>query len=82
MSDNCRCEEVRQRMYELLDSELERDLLARLQAHVDACPECLEIADVEAHIRRALRRSCAQEAPAALRARVLRITVERHTYYG
>ncbi|OKL52927.1 mycothiol system anti-sigma-R factor [Bowdeniella nasicola] len=80
--EDCQCEEVRRRLDELIDAELEDDLCARLQRHVDACPECHEIADVEAHIRRTLRRACSERAPEQLRARVLRITVQRTTYYG
>ncbi|WP_431603557.1 mycothiol system anti-sigma-R factor [Bowdeniella massiliensis] len=80
--DDCHCEEVRRRFYELLDAELDDDLCARLQRHVEECPECHEIADVEAHIRRALKRACTERAPEQLRARVMRITVQRTTYYS
>ena len=81
MTDDCDCEQVRRRMQELIDAELDEDLCARLTAHVQACPECHEIADVEQHVRRALRRACQEQAPAELRTRVLRITVQR-TYYS
>lgn len=80
MRDECSCEEAQRRLYELLDAELEGELLAKLQAHVERCPQCHEIADVEAHIRAVLRRSCSEEAPAELRARIVAVTIRRTTY--
>ncbi|MDO5726402.1 MAG: mycothiol system anti-sigma-R factor [Bowdeniella nasicola] len=81
MRDDCSCEEAQRRLYELLDAELEGELLARLQTHVDQCDHCHEIVDVEAHIRAVLRRSCSESAPAALRARIVEVTIQRQTYW-
>ncbi|MDO5700708.1 MAG: zf-HC2 domain-containing protein [Bowdeniella nasicola] len=76
------CERVSRLLTELLESDLDESVNRRLAEHVERCPHCHEIADVEDHIRQVLRRVCPERAPATLRQRVLKITVQRTTYYG
>jgi len=78
VSDDCGCEDLISRLFQLLDAELEDSERARLQRHIDACPTCHEAADAEQHLRHLIRRSCAELAPETLRARVItQITVLR-----
>lgn len=78
--DPCNCDELRDRLYEFLDRELEDSECARLRRHVEQCPSCHEAADAEEHIRHLLRRSCAERAPQELRAKVVaQLTILRTT---
>lgn len=67
----CRCEELLERLYEYLDSEIPETDCARLRAHVEECGTCLEATTVETNLRQILRRSCAEVAPEELRVRVI-----------
>ncbi len=71
VDDECRCEEMREHLYEFLDSEMSGSDLARLRRHIEECPTCREATDVETHIRMLLRRSCREVAPSTLRLRVI-----------
>lgn len=74
----CSCGELRERLFEFLDHELADSDEARLRRHVATCPECTAAADAEEHIRTLLKRSCAEQAPQGLRARVVsQLTVLR-----
>lgn len=76
----CSCTELREHLYEFLDSELADSECERLRRHMTDCPECLEAADAEAHIRELLRNACHEQAPQGLRARVVaQLTVLRTT---
>lgn len=78
MTDDCGCEDLASRLYQLLDAELDESECRRLQRHVDECPACHEAADAEQHLRSLIRRSCAERAPDSLRVRVItQITVLR-----
>lgn len=67
----CRCEELLEQLYELIDSEISQAQCARLQAHLTECDTCREAADAETHLRGLLRRSCTEVAPSRLRVRVV-----------
>lgn len=69
--DNIDCTEVLDRMYEYLDGELTAEEFAPTRQHIERCGLCLEEFDVEQAIRQRVRRSCACEAPADLRARIV-----------
>ena len=77
----CTCAELQAHLHELLDQELSSGDLARLKAHVETCDTCSEAAQAEVHLRSIIRRSCCQEAPAALREKVVtRISTTRVTW--
>lgn len=69
--DDCRCEELLEHLYEFLDAEISESEVARLRRHVEDCPTCQEVTDVETRVRVLLRRSCAEVAPETLRTRVV-----------
>lgn len=74
----CSCAELRDHLYEFLDSELDDSERERLDRHVTNCPDCTEAAEAEHHIRMLLRNACAEQAPQGLRARVVaQLTVLR-----
>ncbi|WP_136192838.1 MULTISPECIES: mycothiol system anti-sigma-R factor [Actinomyces] len=67
----CSCSEARAHLERFLDHECDRDLEARLAEHVASCEHCSRQADAEKHLRELVRSRCAEQAPPALRARVL-----------
>lgn len=78
MTDDCGCDDLVSRLFQLFDAELEAAECSRLRDHLKRCPDCSEMADAEEHIRNLIRRSCVEHAPASLRARVItQITVLR-----
>lgn len=73
MSGNCDrqyCEEVRRRLYLLLDGECDPEESRLLEEHIARCPECVEEFGSEQALRRLLRRCCQQTAPVELRHRI------------
>jgi anti-sigma factor (TIGR02949 family) len=69
-SPHLRCDEALDRLFEYLDAELGTPEAERVRAHLTECTECLEEFDVEAVVKKIVRRSCREEAPAQLRARI------------
>ncbi|SDN71591.1 mycothiol system anti-sigma-R factor [Actinomyces ruminicola] len=70
-TEPCSCSEARAYLERFLDQECDQDLQTRLAEHVDSCEHCSRQADAERHLRELVRSRCAEQAPAALRARVL-----------
>ncbi|MDO4899479.1 mycothiol system anti-sigma-R factor [Actinomyces sp.] len=70
-NEPCSCTEALTHLERFLDHEVDRDLEARLAEHVASCEHCSRAADAERHLRELVRSRCAEQAPAALRARVL-----------
>lgn len=66
----CNCNEFADRLFELLDSEVDYDVAATLNAHLAGCPDCMHAAEAETHIRSIVRRSCQEAAPDELRMKV------------
>ncbi|GAA2198030.1 mycothiol system anti-sigma-R factor [Sinomonas flava] len=66
------CDESRlQRLYEYLDGALPAHDVAEIRTHLETCPDCLEEHDLECMIRSAMKRSCHEQAPAALKTSIL-----------
>jgi anti-sigma factor (TIGR02949 family) len=66
------CDESRlERLYEYLDGALPAADVAEIRAHLEGCAECREEHNLECMIRSAMKRSCAEHAPAALKANIL-----------
>jgi anti-sigma factor (TIGR02949 family) len=64
------CEHARTHLYEYLDSEMTPEDEQRMRAHVAHCAPCLSELSVEELVKRLVKRSCAERAPAALRLRI------------
>ncbi|MGC5628397.1 mycothiol system anti-sigma-R factor [Georgenia sp. Z1344] len=79
----CSCEELTDQVYEFIDAELGDAHRERLRRHVQTCETCRGEVDAAAHVKTILRRSCTEQAPESLRARivsqlsVVSVTVER-----
>ncbi len=57
-------------LYEFLDSEMTPADEARMRAHLAHCSPCLAELSLEEMVKRLVRRSCHEQAPAHLRARI------------
>lgn len=77
LQENCLngdCEETDERMeriYEYLDGALSRRDIEEVQAHLDDCPDCASVHDLECIIRATVRRSCVEQAPETLKVNIL-----------
>ncbi|WP_446664620.1 mycothiol system anti-sigma-R factor [Flexivirga sp. B27] len=73
------CGDYLSQIYELIDGELDDAGRARLQAHLDECPPCLDEYELDRILKALVQRSCACEhAPDTLRTQILqRITSVR-----
>lgn len=72
------CDEALGRLFEYLDSELDAPDAERVRAHLEECEPCLGEYDVEAVVKKLVKRCCQEEAPADLRLRIHeRLTVVR-----
>jgi anti-sigma factor (TIGR02949 family) len=67
------CSEVLKHLDDFLDGELAGPELAKFRRHVDECAPCLREYDLEEAVRRLVRRSCMEQAPATLRVSVTRL---------
>ncbi|MGC5615278.1 mycothiol system anti-sigma-R factor [Georgenia sp. Z1491] len=67
----CSCEELSEQVYEFLDAELGDAHRERLRRHVLTCETCRGEVDAAAHVKAILQRSCTEQAPASLRARIV-----------
>ncbi|AWT25610.1 MULTISPECIES: mycothiol system anti-sigma-R factor [Corynebacterium] len=87
MTDNQRkfhsdCDDLVDVLYEYVDGGCDESLRARLAAHVENCPTCLEQLGIEQQVRQLLRARCCNSAPEDLRGRIvtaLRSTTVRRT---
>lgn len=70
------CEDAFSHLQEYIDCEMSQVDTVRLAEHIHECPTCQTEVGVEQKLRDLIKRSCAEQAPAHLRERVLaRITV-------
>lgn len=69
-SSDLRCDEALDQLFEYLDAELGTPDAERVRAHLTECRGCLEEFDVEVVVKKIVRRSCREEAPAELRTRI------------
>jgi mycothiol system anti-sigma-R factor len=65
------CREVAIRLHEFVDRELSPEEVAEVQRHLDECPPCLQVFQLEVHLRRLVRRACCEMAPESLRMRIM-----------
>jgi len=65
------CTAYIERIVYFLDNELAEDDVVEVRLHLDGCGPCQELHDVQRAIKTLVARSCAEQAPEELRARVL-----------
>lgn len=71
-SDNEDCAAVLNRLYEFLDGECAEDVADEIRAHLDACDNCVEDADVALALKALVKRCCGRAcAPPSLRTRIM-----------
>jgi len=66
------CSEVLDKVYEYIDGELDSARVHDIKHHLDECGPCLAEFGLEEQVKAIVKRSCADPAPAELRAKVLR----------
>ena len=64
------CTEALTRLFEFLDSEIDEAESDRIRQHLADCEPCLSEYDIEDHLKKAVRRSCSETAPAELHVRI------------
>lgn len=64
------CEEALHVLYEYLDGELTPERRTAIERHLKDCSPCLHAFDFEAELKVTVARSCRDQVPAELRARV------------
>ncbi len=65
------CVDYIERIVYFLDNELDAADCTEVQRHLDECGPCLERYDLQRTVKTIVARSCAEQAPEALRDRVL-----------
>lgn len=65
------CDSALEHLYEYLDGEDGPIDSAKIAAHLDECAPCLAEYDVERIVKTIVARSCCQQAPSSLRAKVV-----------
>ena len=72
------CSEALARLFEFLDTEIDEVEGDRIRRHLADCEPCLSEYDAGDHLKRLVRRSCTELAPAELHVRIRQqITVLR-----
>lgn len=67
---NCRCEDVWEQIFALLDHEVCQEVAHRLLRHGANCPSCSARIEEELQMRKIIKRGCEAQAPAELRDRI------------
>jgi mycothiol system anti-sigma-R factor len=65
------CSQVIHQIFTFIDNELEQADCAAIQQHLDECGPCLAKYDLERTVKSLVARSCSEQAPDALREKVL-----------
>lgn len=64
------CSEALARLFEFLDAEITEVESDRIRQHLADCEPCLSEYDAGDHLKKLIRRSCSDVAPAELHARI------------
>jgi anti-sigma factor (TIGR02949 family) len=64
------CTEALSRLFEFLDAEIDETSGDRIREHLADCEPCLREFDIEDHLKKLVRRSCSESAPAELHVRI------------
>jgi anti-sigma factor (TIGR02949 family) len=65
------CDDAIAQLYSYLDGELDQDVVARVEFHLQRCSPCLEAYDFEAELRKVIVAKCQESVPGDLRRRIL-----------
>lgn len=65
------CKESLQKLYEFLDSQMDKVPAAELEKHLDRCRHCWDRFEFEKHLKSLIQKSCCKEVcPDTLRQRI------------
>jgi anti-sigma factor (TIGR02949 family) len=64
------CRQALSRLFEFLDEEIDEADGDAIRQHLADCEPCLAEYDLEDHLKKLVRRSCAEHAPDQLRVRI------------
>ncbi len=64
------CSEALARLFEFIDAEIDEVEGDRIRQHLADCEPCLSEYDVSDHLKKLVRRSCSDAAPAELHVRI------------
>jgi mycothiol system anti-sigma-R factor len=64
------CNEALARLFEFIDAEIDDVEGDRIRRHLADCEPCLSEYDVADHLKKLVRRSCLESAPAELHVRI------------
>lgn len=64
------CQEALRRLFEFLDHEIEEADGDRIRQHLADCEPCLGEYGIEEQVRKIVKRSCSEHAPAELHVRI------------
>lgn len=76
------CAEALSKLFEFLDAEVGELDGDRIRQHLADCEPCLAEYDVEDHLKKLVRRSCADAAPAELHVRIRQQLLVLRTQVG
>jgi anti-sigma factor (TIGR02949 family) len=64
------CDDLLHELNDLLHGDLDAERKAKLHAHLEECPPCLETADFQAQLRQIVAKRCCESVPESLQARI------------
>ena len=64
------CEDALHTLYDYLDGELTDERRATIRRHLDQCQPCLHAYDFETELKMVVARSCREQVPETLKARI------------
>jgi mycothiol system anti-sigma-R factor len=70
------CEEALHTLYTYLDGELTDERRVAIRRHLEQCAPCLRAFDFEAELKLVIARSCRDQVPDRLRARIVQVISE------
>ena len=76
------CSEALARLFEFLDAEIAEVDGDRIRQHLADCEPCLSEYDAGDHLKKLVRRSCSDVAPAELHVRIREQLMELRTRYS
>jgi mycothiol system anti-sigma-R factor len=69
--DDVDCEKLLGQVFFYIDNELDEEATDRIRRHIGDCAPCLDEVEIERLVKKLIARSCKEQAPVALRQRVV-----------
>jgi mycothiol system anti-sigma-R factor len=69
--DDIDCEKMLGEVFFYIDNELDEQASEQIRRHIDECAPCLDEVAIERLVKKLIARSCKEQAPVALRQRVV-----------